>query len=56
MEHQPLEDTRYSFFFQCAEATTPRDQGYGMRIMFYPVSMTLSSTPGLLNVRLSLRS
>lgn len=59
MEHQPLgENTSFSFFFLFspllffpnvqAEATTPRDQGYGMKIMFYPISVALSSTPGLL--------
>lgn len=63
MENQPLgEDTGVDFFPFIylpnvqAEAIAPRDQGYGMKIMCYPVSMTLSSTPALLNVRLSLRS
>jgi hypothetical protein len=39
------------FFSLQAEVTTPRDQGYGMRIMFYPISVTLSATPALLNVK-----
>lgn len=59
MEHQLLgEDTKIAFFFffnaQVA-ATRPKAQGYRIRIMFYPLSMTLGSTTGLMNVRLSLR-
>lgn len=39
----------YSFSSsQCSSRShTPRDQGYGMKVTFYPISMTLSSVPGL---------